>query len=272
MYDRVLTEISKGCLVEILLELGAYRQDIVLVGGWAPYFLTQNYFDHCGSIDIDFVLNPSIMIKYQSIEGIIRNLGYIQTSNIFRWKRTITNSNTKRQTTIHLDFLTEPEAAHKTMEMKHLIEVQKDLKACLIKGVSIVLSFNYEENVEATIPDNGIANAKVRVADSVGSLTTKGQAILGRKKAKDYYDIYAITGFHKGGPDKAGKAFAQSINNKGFNISNPLISSSISTIRNSFSSINRIGPNEVSRFIGSDTKTDAYERVNRFLEIVHGEL
>jgi hypothetical protein len=67
MYDRDFTETSKGALVELLLSLGVYRRHIVLVGGWAPYFLTREYFGHCGSIDIDLVLRPSIIIKYENI-------------------------------------------------------------------------------------------------------------------------------------------------------------------------------------------------------------
>jgi hypothetical protein len=56
MYDRDATETSKGALVELCRALRQYRSDMVLAGGWAPYFLVRNYFDHCGSIDIDFVL------------------------------------------------------------------------------------------------------------------------------------------------------------------------------------------------------------------------
>ena len=67
MYDINLTEPSKGALVEVASSLDAYKEDFALVGGWAPYFLTQKFFSHCGSIDIDLVLKPKIMPKYSSI-------------------------------------------------------------------------------------------------------------------------------------------------------------------------------------------------------------
>jgi hypothetical protein len=132
----------------------------------------------------------------------------------------------------------------------------------------MAFDFNYEENIEATIPGNGEANASAAVADIVGSLTMKGQALTGRFKDKDYYDIYAVAGFHKGNPQKAGKAFTESIREKGFSINDSFISSSLSLIRNSFSSLSRIGPSMGSRFIGADTRTDSYERVNAFLQVV----
>jgi len=271
MYDKDLTETTKGALVELLLSLSAYRQEIVLAGGWAPYFLTRKHFDHCGSIDIDLVLHPSIIIKYESIQNIVKDLEYQQTPNIFRFERTLTSPKTNREYFLHLDFLTEPHAINKTIQKEQLIKVQPDLKACLIEGSSIVFDFNYKENIEAPIPNNGQASTPANVADIVGSLTMKGQALLGRLKDKDYYDIYALTGFHQGNPKTAGKAFTQSIKDKGFNIKHPTISSSLSTIKNSFSNLSRIGPSMVSRFVGANTRTDAYERVNEFLQVVTTE-
>jgi len=51
MYNLDATRASKGALVELCRALREYRNDIVLAGGWAPYFLTQGHFDHCGSVD-----------------------------------------------------------------------------------------------------------------------------------------------------------------------------------------------------------------------------
>ena len=62
MYDRDATNISKGALVELCRALSQYCSDKVLAGGWAPYFLVRRYFDHCGSVDIDFVLRPRVMV------------------------------------------------------------------------------------------------------------------------------------------------------------------------------------------------------------------
>jgi len=52
----------RGCLsvyLELMTILGAYRHQLVLVGGWAPYFLLEAFgdpdrdFRHVGSLDID---------------------------------------------------------------------------------------------------------------------------------------------------------------------------------------------------------------------------
>jgi len=242
MYDRYLTEKSKGALVELFLSLAMYHRDIVLVGGWPPYFLTLKQFNHCGSIDIDLVLRPSIIEKYESIRKIVNRLGYQQTPNIFRFERNLSPFKTKRKFIIHLDFLTEPDVAKEVVDSERLVEVQNDLKACLIEGICIVFDFNYDETIEATIPNDGKANAHVNVANIVGSLTTKGQALRGRFKEKDCP------------------------------IKNSIILSSLSTIKTAFSSPSKIGPLMVSRFIGSDVTTDAFERVNEFLSVVEAAL
>jgi len=61
VYERDATETSKGALIELCRALRQYRSDMVLAGGWAPYFLVKGYFDHCGSVDIDFVLKPKVV-------------------------------------------------------------------------------------------------------------------------------------------------------------------------------------------------------------------
>lgn len=83
MYERDATETSKGALIELCRALRQYRSDMVLAGGWAPYFLVKGYFDHCGSVDIDFVLKPKVVERYENIKQILERLGYKPTGSIF---------------------------------------------------------------------------------------------------------------------------------------------------------------------------------------------
>jgi len=65
MYSKSITESSKTVLIEALRILGSYRDYLVLTGGWAPYFILEKFGEggqHCGSIDIDFVLNPRLIV------------------------------------------------------------------------------------------------------------------------------------------------------------------------------------------------------------------
>lgn len=263
MYDRNLTETSKGALLEICMALNEYRHEFILVGGWAPYFLSRKYFDHCGSIDIDLVLKPRVIRRYLSIKEIVENLGYEETDNPFRFGKVIRTINSTQTFEIKLDLLTEPDAA---IELDFLIDVQEDLRACLIRGISIVFDFNYEEHVEAILPDGGKASKTIDVADIVGSLTTKGLA-LPRLKDKDSYDIYTVAGFHAGSPVRAADVFSHLIQTKNQN-KNSIILEALRNIRNGFASLARYGCFATARFIGSNgaVRNDAYQRVTTFIE------
>ncbi len=262
MYDTRMTEASKGALVELCMALNQYRREFVLAGGWAPYFLTRSYFDHCGSMDIDLVLKPRIMKKYSGIREIVEGLGYEETRSPFRFGRKLVTTDGK-EFEMKLDFLTEPKAV---MGLDLVLDVQEDLRACLIRGISVVFDFCYDENVSAMLPGNkGEASASLKVTDVAGSLVTKGLA-LPRLKDKDSYDIYAVAGFHQGSPRTAARAFKQSMR-ASESRSRPTTLESLDNIRNAFSSATRYGCVAVSRFVGSNgrIRTDAYQRVSTFL-------
>ena len=77
-YEDDATATSLVGLAEVMTMLGAYRDSLVLIGGWAPYLILQKFgqpgmfdprvfdprvfdtsFAHVGSIDIDFVVDPA---------------------------------------------------------------------------------------------------------------------------------------------------------------------------------------------------------------------
>ena len=48
---------SKAILLETLTILGAFKDGIVIVGGWVPELYLQNR-GHIGSVDVDLALDP----------------------------------------------------------------------------------------------------------------------------------------------------------------------------------------------------------------------
>ena len=266
MYDRDATKTSMGALVELCRALHQYRHEIVLAGGWAPYFLTQGYFDHCGSVDIDFVLKPRIIERYERIKQIIERLGYEPTENVFRFEKSLTSPSTGNPIRVEVDFITEPEGAER-LPKDWLISVQRDLKACIIEGSSIIFKYNYEVEFRAVMPEDGEAAAIVYSADIVGSLTMKGLALY-RMKDKDSYDIYAIAGFYNGGPKQASKTFTERI--KAQKGPENVTLYGMEEIKNVFASTTAQGPTAIARFIGTeDARVDSYQRIRAFLENIN---
>jgi hypothetical protein len=262
MYDRDATETSKGALVELCRALRQYRGDMVLAGGWAPYFLVRNYFDHCGSIDIDFVLKPRVIERYENIKQILERLGYTPTRSVFRFDRTVTYARSGRAYKIEVDFLTAPEGAE-ALPSDWLASVQADLRACIIEGCSIVFNHNYELEVRGVMPNDGEASAKLNCANIVASLTMKGLALY-RMKDKDSYDIYTLAGFYGKGPKQASEAFMNALNGK--ELEKTTIDA-VAEIKDGFASPTSQGPSAVMRFIGSEeSRNDAYQRVSTFIK------
>jgi hypothetical protein len=272
MYDRDATNISKGALVELCRALRQYRSEIVLAGGWAPYFLVRDYFDHCGSVDIDFVLRPRVIERYERIKQIIERLGYKSTKSVFRFERLFRSSRqfgdgltrvvTPVEHKVELDFLTEPEGAEK-LPSEWLASVQQDLKACIIEGCSVVFDHNLEAELGAAMPGDGEASAKVNCANIVASLTMKGLALY-RMKDKDSYDIYAVAGFCGGGPKQASAVFMNSLQGKEVK---KVTQDALGEIREAFISLTSQGPTAVNRFFGTEyVRTDSYQRIRTFLE------
>lgn len=266
MYDVKMTKASKSALVEVASSLSMYRDDFVLAGGWVPYFLTRGDFDHCGSRDIDLVLRPSVLTKYDSIRKIVERLGFSEVpDNPFRFERQVTSPTDKREYSVKLDFLTEPSPAEQAYP---LIQVQRDLRACLIQGSSIVFKLNYKETVEGVLPGDGKIKLEMKVANVVGCLVMKGLA-LPRLSDKDSYDIYAVAGLHKGGPEQASQVFLSQLRNVALNTEETqTLRSGLGMIQESFKSPDSQGPYAVSRFIGQEMNTESYMRVNAFLRSI----
>jgi len=261
MYDRDATETSKGALVELCRALRQYRSDMVLAGGWAPYFLVKDYFDHCGSIDIDFVLKPKVIERYENIKQILERLGYASTGSVFRFERRVASFKTGEYK-IEVDFLTEPEAAE-ALPSEWLASVQADLKACVIEGCCIVFKHNFEVDLRAVMLGDGKASAKLSCANIVASLTMKGLALY-RMKDKDSYDIYSVTGFYGKGPKQASEAFMAALNERGLEKTTV---DAVAELKDAFASRTSQGPSAVMRFIGSeDARNDSYQRVSAFLK------
>jgi hypothetical protein len=262
MYSREITETSKSALLELGLSLQQYRNDMVLSGGWAPYFITENYFEHCGSVDIDLVLRTSIMPKYESIRKIVTDLGYVE-ENHFRFVRKIKSPVDGNYYPIHIDFLCDK------CELGYLVRVQPDLEAFMFEGADIAFDFNFEKEIETTLPENGVDTMVFLVLDFTGSIILKGQALQGRKNIKDAYDIFALT-HYLGGPEQAAQYFNRNFAEKGVSAEKrDLARSSLAVIRRKFRDGTSAGSFEVETF--SETK---YRRnivaaqVNKFLENV----
>lgn len=271
-YPEDITRLSKSILLELMTLLKGYKDQIVLVGGWVPYFLLQKYqkvkdFTHIGSADIDIVLDPELVKSdaYETIVNIIEKNGYRQRKDKegnlieFSFEKEINGK------TINVDFLS---TIYPDKEKKRHRTVQPDLKARTLKGAKIALEHNYEEELEGILPNKAEVKVKLKIVDIVGSLTTKAIALGGRSEAKDNYDIYALISYYKDGEESCAKEMKPFLKDK-------IIQEAINEIAKNFKKETSLGPTLVGTFMQPDDEdaqrraaTDSFMRINRFLSLL----
>jgi len=244
---------SRSSLVELALSLRSYRDRIVLVGRWVPYFLIEEYgrgdMTHIGSIDIDLAIDPSDSSDiYQSIVEIIETRGY--KMKIGRKGEPIPSSFTKiisyekREYEIQVDLLTSQDPArggHRTRT------VGRDLRARMIPECSIAFRHNFLKGIMGTLPGDGEITTEIRMLDISGCLGMKGILLGERYKEKDAYDIYAVVAECLENP----KAVSNEIS---MNLDDILMERSIKMIRERFGSIRSAGTDWVGTFLEPNDK------------------
>jgi len=95
-YSKKEVDTCLSVIVEVMTILGSYRDKIVLIGGWVPYFiLDKQRKDHIGSIDIDLALDFQKISdeSYRSILELLKKRGYIQGSQPFIFNRNVKTVN-----------------------------------------------------------------------------------------------------------------------------------------------------------------------------------
>jgi hypothetical protein len=255
MYSKSITESSKSVLIEVLRILGSYRDYLVLTGGWAPYFILEKFGgggQHCGSIDIDFVLNPRLidLRVYETIVSSIEKRGYKPYVTDYgevlpyRFYRSVKSPLDGVEYKIEVDFISEPDVM-KMLSPEKFLAVQKDLQTVVIRGSGVVFSHNFEHEIEGVLPSGAETMVLAKVSDVVGSLATKGLALKGRYKEKDAYDIYFVLRHYGGGPKKVAEEV------RGF-VNESVVAEALEEIRDKFRNVRSEGPFQVAYFLAPE--------------------
>jgi len=270
MYSSEETEASKSALLELCLALRRYHEDMVLVGGWAPYFLVNRFFPHCGSKDIDLALKREIVPHYETIRESVIELGYHEISP-FQFVKNVRSWVDKKDHEVKLDLLCD-KGDNNPLHKTGFHQVQDDLLANMFKGMELAFEFNSEHEIRALLPNNGWANARVKIVDLVGSFALKGQALLGRFNPKDFYDIFSLTYYNKN-PKSAADYFIQSLSEKQLSKGMySLLDESYSLISSAFSSPDEHGSYQVELFSPSHNRFMVHAQMKAFLDEIQRQL
>ena len=264
-YPKNEVEACLSVLVEFMTLLGEFKDSIVLVGGWVPYFLIEERKqEHTGSLDIDaaFDFKNISSETYSTILELLKERGYEETEQPYVFNRTV-ETESGAQVTVKINLLA---GEYGGTSKSHRTQKVQDVKARKARGCDLAFDQNFSFTLSKTMPDGAKNEVTIRIADIVPFLVMKGMALWDRYKEKDAYDIYFAILYYPGGIKKLVSVFQPYKSNK-------LIREGLSKIRTRFKDVESPGPVWVTNFEEIDdeeekerVRRDAFERVNAFLD------
>jgi hypothetical protein len=262
-YDHLLVEAAQSVLLELARLLHEYEDGMVVVGGSVPgLIMDQTRQAHIGTIDVDIALNHTTIqdVAYRSMMQLLIKRGYQPGDQPFIFYRSILVGG--QEIKVEVDFLA---AEYGGTGKKHRTQVVQDLRPRKARACDLAFQNPIQVTIEGVLPGGGKDRATIRVASIVPFLMMKAQALAGRLKEKDAYDIYYCLVNYPGGSDVLAESFRQFPNH-------PLIKEGLNILADKFQSPEHIGPVFVTNFLGEthpDTRSkiqrDVFERVNDLL-------
>jgi hypothetical protein len=250
--------------------LKSYRDFIVVIGGWVPYFLLERHklegvdFTHVGSIDIDLVVNPDVIdeVKYATIARMLLDRGYKASEKIlYQFERTVRSDIDNREYAIGIDFLTPqpPKGQGKTHRHR---QIQSDLRARNLKGAEIALDLNQKVPLVGILPGDGKAELDFKMASLASFFALKGLAFGERYREKDAYDVYALCDYYEEGPVSVAKEIKPKREID-------IVKRGLNAITNRFRSPEAEGPSWVVNFMAIEDKKEKEDMRQRSFMVVN---
>lgn len=264
-YQRDAVEACFSVLIEIMTVLGKFRDHIVLIGGWVPYFLIgEKKHEHTGSLDIDLALDfKNISLPaYRSILQLLLERGYEQGAQPFIFFREV-EASYGRSVTVHIDLLA---GEYGGTGASHRTQKAQDVRPRKARGCDLVFEDYASIKVTGKMPDGAHNEIMLKIAKIVPFLVMKGMAMWDCFKEKHAYDIYFVLRNYPGGIKALVKQFKPVLENR-------LVQEGLGKIKKKFETVDSPGPVWVANFEvieNPDEKDlmqrDSFERINTLLD------
>jgi len=259
-YNAAQVAAAKSVMLELMLVLGEYRENLVIVGGWVPELaISEPRRRHIGSIDVDLAVDHRRLTDagYRTIRQLLVATGYAQdTQQPYIFRRKV------GAITVEVDLLA-GEYGGTGRTHRH----QRVLEALARKARGCDIAFDNPERIvlEGELPDGGRDSVEIKIASIEAFLCMKGMALDARLKEKDAWDIYYCLREFPGGLDALVERLAPMVAHR-------LVREALEKIAVHFASPEHRGPSQVADFEGTEDsegreaiQRDAFERVHYLL-------
>lgn len=257
-------------MLELWTILAGFADAMTIVGGNAPPLLTGDRPEdpYIGTLDVDLVVDPVSVPDevYRTIAELLRERGYAQLDQPFRWLRSVEIDG--RSIDVEVDLLA---PATPRLGGGHRHErIGGEPLARRTEGAELVRSGHVERVIAGVLPDGRRHRVSVRVATPAALVILKALAMRQRDKPKDAYDIDYV--LHHIGIEEVAAGIQT------FGAIEP-VRKALEVLTEKFISIDAIGPTSVAlyrRVTFGSAEADqlqalAYARVEQLLERVRAE-
>lgn len=257
-------------MLELWTILAGFADAMTIVGGSAPPLLTGNRPEdpYVGTLDVDLVVDPISVPDevYRTIAELLRERGYVQLDQPFRWLRSVMVED--RSIDVEVDLLA-PATPRSGVWHRHE-RIGGEPLARRTEGAELVRSGHIDREITGLLPDGRRHRVAVRVATPAALVILKALAMGQRDKPKDAYDIdYVLRHI---GVEEVVAGIQE------FGAVEP-VRKALAVLAEKFSSIDAIGPTSVvlyRRVAFGSAEADqlqaiAYARVEQLLERMRAE-
>lgn len=187
--DPTAVVAAERVMLELWTVLAGFADAMTIVGGSAPPLLTGDRPDdpYVGTLDVDLVVDPISVPDevYRTIAQLLRERGYVQLDQPFRWLRSLTVDG--RSIDVEVDLLA-PITPRSKLGHRHE-RVGGEPLARRTEGAELVRTAHVDRELDGVLPDGRPNRVAVRVATPAALVILKALAMSQRDKPKDAYDI-----------------------------------------------------------------------------------
>jgi hypothetical protein len=253
-YDPAVSEALLAEAADIVRAFGFAASHVVLIGGLVPGLLVPvldpGIEPHIGTADIDLCLSLALVEgdtdEYERMELTLKRLGFEETEDSFRWRRT-------SDLPMTVEFFCpagvdrppgrafRPSAEDNPVG-KH--NMGGRLSALALEAGDLLTTDTERISREIALPrEKGTLEISLQVTGPVAFLAAKALALVGRDKPKDAYDLVWLIESWPDGPAAAAAAF--SIRPAFADLQ---FQAALTQIAYQFATVDRVGPRSYARF------------------------
>jgi hypothetical protein len=249
-YTREETELAKSALLSVAVTLGAFMDDLCVVGGLTPLLLIDvrqaSNADpgHPGTLDLDVGLALALFDarRYAEISARLRQEQFGPSLN--RQGNPALQTWTDHAKRITVDFLVPPTAT--SQGPGRIQKLESDFGALVTRGLELAFDEQLSIVLRGSTLDGPRAERSVPVCGPAAFVVLKALAFGDRAEPKDVFDlVYVLQRWDAGVDDVADRIAAHATRHR------EVVENALAILRRDFETLDTVGPARVAAFEGA---------------------